>query len=107
MNEINTFNINVLGEAIISQPIIGETGVISASIYSDISNYKTCFWIDIRCILEEEPVMAPSYPGVRIAMHLRIHMKIYSFNDPDHSRTTWQTSSVSLFTERLYLLSRS
>ena len=43
MNEINTFNIKVLGEAIISQPIIGETGVISASIYSDISNYKTCF----------------------------------------------------------------
>ena len=32
MNETNTFNINVFGEAIISQPIIGETGVISAFI---------------------------------------------------------------------------
>ena len=25
--------------------------------------------------------MAPSYPGVRIAMHLRIYMKIHSLND--------------------------
>ena len=51
MNEINTLNINVYGEDIISQWILGVTGVLSAFIYSDTANYKTCFWIVIPCIL--------------------------------------------------------
>ena len=38
MNEINTFNFNAYGEASISQLIIGETGVTSLFIYSDIAN---------------------------------------------------------------------
>ena len=88
-NEINTLNINVYGELIISISIVGETGVTSAFIYGNIANDMTCFVIFNRFIPYENFIMAPGYPRVRIAMHCCIYMKIHSFNDMNHWRTQW------------------